>query len=112
MRTVNLTGAKPILYGEAPYGWKLTPDRSNLTKDAEEQRVLSVVRHLYLADRLAMREIVARLAKMGIKNRRGRSFGLSGVWEMIHKRNEAPPESRRVARAAKTKAPKKLKKAS
>ncbi|MGH7297622.1 MAG: hypothetical protein ACRELB_21975 [Polyangiaceae bacterium] len=96
MRRVNLPGGNhsDILYGETPFGWRLNPDRSNLVADPEEQRLLSVVRHLYLAERLPMRTIVERLRKMGIVNRRGRPFGLSGVWEMIHRRKERPAEAK------------------
>ena len=104
MRLVSLpSGHRPILYGETPFGWRLNDDRSRLVKDETEQRLLSVVRHRYMAERLPMRGIVERLRKMGMRNRRGRPFGLSGVWEMIHRRNEAPPESMRAVgkRAAK-----------
>lgn len=106
MRTVQLNGMKgadQILYGEAPYGWRLNPARSGLVKDTDEQRILSVVRHMYLQERLPMRAIVARLEKMNVRNRRGRTFGLSGVWEMIHKRKDAPPEATTKAKASKAK---------
>jgi hypothetical protein len=96
MRLVALpSGQRPILYGETPFGWRLNEDRSRLVMDEDEQRLLSVVRHMYLVERLPMRGVVDRLRKMGIRNRRGRPFGLSGVWEMIHRRNEPPPESKR-----------------
>jgi hypothetical protein len=101
MRLVALpSGHRPILYGETPFGWRLNDDRSRLVMDDDEQRLLSVVRHMYLVERLPMRGIVDRLRKMGVRNRRGRPFGLSGVWEMIHRRNEPPPESKRGARKA------------
>lgn len=66
--------------------------------DPEEQRLLAVVRHMYLVERLPMRGIVERLRKMGIVNRRGSAFGLSGVWEMIHRRTEAPKEAKKPAK--------------
>ncbi|MGH7295241.1 MAG: hypothetical protein ACRELB_09920 [Polyangiaceae bacterium] len=95
MRRVNLpSGTRDILYGETPFGWRLSPDRSKLVLDPEEQRLLSVVRHMYLVERLPMRGIVDRLRKMGIVNRRGRPFGLSGVWEMIHRRQDKPTEAK------------------
>lgn len=99
MRQVKMPGHTPILYGEAPFGWRLNADRSRLVMDEDEQRLLSVVRHMYLVQRMPMRDIVERLRKMGIVNRRGGPFGLSGVWEMIHRRKEAPPESQRGPRA-------------
>lgn len=101
MRRVNLPGGshRDILYGEAPYGWRLSDDRSKLVLHPDEQRVLSVVRHLYLVEREPMRTIVDRLRKMGVVNRRGRPFGLSGVWEMIHRRKDVPPEAATRARA-------------
>ena len=47
MRRVNLpSGTRDILYGETPFGWRLSPDRSKLVLDPEEQRLLSVVRHM------------------------------------------------------------------
>jgi hypothetical protein len=105
MRRVNLpSGTRDILYGETPFGWRLSPDRSKLVLDPDEQRLLSVVRHMYLVERLPMRGIVERLRKMGIVNRRGRPFGLSGVWEMIHRRQDKPHEAKGAARKAATKA--------
>ncbi|HEY1693623.1 MAG TPA: hypothetical protein VGG39_15750 [Polyangiaceae bacterium] len=105
MRRVKLPGAghRDILYGEAPFGWRLNPDRSGLVPDPEEQRLLSVVRHLYLAERLPMRGVAERLRKMGVVNRRGRPFGLSGIWEMIHRRQERPVEAKPSARKARRK---------
>ena len=62
MRLVSLpSGHRPILYGETPFGWRLNDDRSRLVKDETEQRLLSVVRHMYMAERLPMRGIVERL---------------------------------------------------
>jgi hypothetical protein len=49
---------------------------------------------MYLVERLPMRGIVDRLRKMGVVNRRGRPFGLSGVWEMIHRRQDKPTEAK------------------
>jgi hypothetical protein len=54
-----------------------------------------------------MREIVERLRKMGVQNRRGAPFGLSGVWEMIHRRDDKPPEAEKRGRAAAKKRAKK-----
>lgn len=108
MRRVNLpSGTRDILYGETPFGWKLSADRSKLVLDPEEQRLLSVVRHMYLVERLPMRGIVERLRKMGVINRRGRPFGLSGVWEMIHRRQDRPDEALARGRAAASKTKKK-----
>jgi hypothetical protein len=106
MRRVNLPGGghRDILYGESPFGWRLSPDRSKLVLDPDEQRLLSVVRHLYLVERMPMRGIVERLHKMGVVNRRGRPFGLSGVWEMIHRRKERPEEAKNRAPAGKCRA--------
>jgi hypothetical protein len=105
MRRVNLpSGNRDILYGETPFGWRLSPDRSKLVLDPAEQRLLSVVRHMYLVERLPMRGIVDRLRKMGVVNRRGRPFGLSGVWEMIHRRQDKPDEAKGRGRAPAKKA--------
>jgi hypothetical protein len=107
MRRVNLRGGteRDILYGEAPFGWRISSDRSMLVLDPDEQRLLSVVRHLYLVERIPMRGIVERLRRMGVVNRRGRPFGLSSVWEMIHRRKERPAEATSPKRARRTRPP-------
>ena len=97
-RVIAPRGAKDILYGETPFGWKLSRDRSKLVMDGSEQRILAVVRHMYVADRVPMREIVTRLREMGIVNRRGRSFGLSSVFEMIHRGRKQPAEATKTNR--------------
>jgi hypothetical protein len=97
-RVIAPRGARDILYGETPFGWRLSRDRSKLVLDGDEQRILSVVRHMYFAERVPMREIVMRLREMGIVNRRGRPFGLSSVFEMIHRGRKQPPEAKNTAR--------------
>jgi hypothetical protein len=92
-RVLAPKGTPDILFGEAPYGWKLTRDRSKLVKDPDEQRVLAVVSHMYFMQRMPMRDIVARLDELGVVNRRSRPFGLSSVFEMIHRGKERPPEA-------------------
>ena len=86
-------GTRPILYGETPFGWRLSADRSRLIIDKDEQRLLAVVRHMYFAERINMRQIVQRLAEMGVVNRRGRPFSLSAVWTIIHERRRRPREA-------------------
>jgi hypothetical protein len=94
MRRAHAVGSSPeVLYGETPFGWRLSRDRSKLVVNGDEQRVLAVVRHMYFVERVPMRDIVQRLDGMGIVNRRGRAFGLSSVWEMIHQGKERPPEA-------------------
>jgi hypothetical protein len=78
---------------KSPFGWRLSKDRSHLVVDGSEQRIIAVVRHMYLAERIPMREIVRRLDEMGILNRRGKAFGLSRVWEMIYQGDKPPPEA-------------------
>jgi hypothetical protein len=97
-RVIAPKGARDILYGETPFGWRLSRDRSKLVLDGDEQRILSVVRHMYFAERIPMREIVMRLREMGIVNRRGRPFGLSSVFEMIHRGRRQPPEAKTIGR--------------
>jgi hypothetical protein len=97
-RVIAPKGARDILYGETPFGWRLSRDRSKLVLDGNEQRILSVVRHMYFAERIPMREIVARLREMGIVNRRGRFFGLSSVFEMVHRGRKPPTEAKKTNR--------------
>jgi site-specific DNA recombinase len=98
MRQAVALGSSPVLYGETPYGWRLTRDRSRLVVNGDEQRVIAVVRHMYFAKRVPMREVVKRLKEMGVINRRGRPFGLSSVWEMIHHGTERPAEAKKQAK--------------
>jgi len=94
MRRVRVPGAgRDILYGETPYGWRLSSDRSKLVLDRDEQRLLATVRHMFFAERIRMRDIVEILREAGVVNRRGRPFGLSGVADMIHRRKDRPPEA-------------------
>src|SRR5262245_52362245 len=93
MRHAAADGSSTVLYGETPYGWRLTRDRSRLVVNGDEQRVIAVVRHMYFAKRVPMREVVKHLKDMGVVNRRGRAFGLSSVWEMIHHGTERPTEA-------------------
>jgi hypothetical protein len=88
-------GARDILYGEAPFGWRLSKDRSRLVEDKEEQRVIAVVRHMYFSLRLPMRDIVQLLEETGVKNRRGHAFGLSRIFEIIHGKSAKPAEARK-----------------
>ncbi len=97
-RVIAPKGARDILYGETPFGWRLSRDRSKLVLDGDEQRILSVVRHMYLVEGVPMREIVIRLRDMGIVNRRGKAFGLSSVFEMIHRGRKQPAEAKNKSR--------------
>jgi hypothetical protein len=92
-RVIAPAGSRDILYGEAPFGWRVSADRSKLVVDDQEQRVIAVVRHMYFVERIPMRDVVARLREMGIVNRRGKPFGLSSVFEMIHRRATKPREA-------------------
>jgi ribosomal protein S14 len=84
MRVVAPPGMKEILYGEPPFGWRLSRDRLKLVRDRDEQRVIAVVRHMYFIGRIPMREVAAQLRALGVVNRRGRPFGLSRIFEIIH----------------------------
>ncbi len=95
MRVKAPRGAKDILYGQPPYGWKLAKDRSRLVKNPDEQRVIATIRRCYAVERLTMRAIVEKLRAMGVKNRRGSPFPLSRVHEIIHGNTKSPPEAKR-----------------
>ena len=93
MRVTAPAGSKDILYGQPPYGWKLTKDRSKLVRNPDEQRVIAMVRHMYFIRRLPMRDIVDEMKAMGVVNRRGSAFPLSRVCEILHTGKKAPPEA-------------------
>ena len=76
-------GDRRVLFGETPWGYRLSEDRTKLVADKEEQRVIAVVRHMR-AKGLTLHQIVRLLAALGVVNRRGRPFGLSRVFEMTH----------------------------
>jgi hypothetical protein len=90
MRRVVTARSNGRLYGEAPFGWRVSADATKLIKDTHEQRVVAIVRHMYLSERMPMRDIVLRLDEMGVVSRRGKPFGLSRVWEMVHRGDELP----------------------
>jgi hypothetical protein len=94
-RVIAPAGSHDILYGEAPFGWSLSSDRSRLVKNGDEQNLLAVVRHMYFAERLPMRLVVERLRELGVMNRRGKPFTLSSVFTMIHHPRREPPEATR-----------------
>ncbi len=93
MRVSAPKGSKDILYGQPPYGWKLTKDRSKLVKNPDEQRIMAMVRHMYFIRRLPMREIVAELTALRVLNRRGHAFPLSRVCEILHADKRPPPDA-------------------
>jgi hypothetical protein len=92
-RVVAPRGPKDVFYGQTPFGWRLSKDRSRLVRDREEQRVIAIVRHMYFVGRVPMREIVTRLKEMGVVNRRGHAFPLSRVFEIVHSTERAPQEA-------------------
>jgi hypothetical protein len=98
MRRTRTPDGSEVLYGELPFGWRLSRDRSSVVEDRDEQRVIAIVRHLYVAQGTPMRQIAVRLAQMGIVNRRGKSFSLSRIWEMIQHDGGRPLEAERPTR--------------
>jgi hypothetical protein len=93
MRVTAPAGSKDILYGQPPFGWKLSKDRSKLVKNPDEQRVIAMVRHMYFIRRLPMRQIVDELSSLGVVNRRGNAFPLSRVCEILHSDRKPPREA-------------------
>jgi hypothetical protein len=91
-------GSKDILYGQPPYGWRLARDRSHVVKDKDEQRVIATIRKMYFSMSLPMRDIVERLAKQGVRNRRGKPFMLSRVFEIVHGEKRPPRDAKKAKR--------------
>lgn len=75
--------SRRVLFGEAPWGYRLSPDRTNIVIDWKEKAVVAVARHMRRQGR-TLRQIVAELARLGVVGRRGAPIGLSRVFEMIH----------------------------
>jgi hypothetical protein len=87
-------GSGELLFGQPPFGWRLSRDRRWLVKDPDERRVIAVVRHMFFVQRMTMRAIVRELEKMGVRNRRGTPYVLSRVHAILHDRGDIPPEAR------------------
>jgi hypothetical protein len=100
MRRGVRPGNEDVLFGMAPYGWRVSRDRRTLVADAYEQRVLAVVRHMR-SEGFSIRAIIDELAIAGYFNRRGRPFSVATVFKMLREPSlpaEALPRSRRRAR--------------
>jgi hypothetical protein len=93
MRVAAPAGSKDVIYGQPPFGWKLSKDRSKLVRNSEEQRIIAMVRHMFFIRRLTMREIVSELQELGVTNRRGNAFPLSRVCEILHMDRKPPREA-------------------
>ena len=91
-------GSKDILYGQPPYGWRLSDDRSKVVKEKDEQRVIGMIRQMYFSLRLPMRGIVDRLAEQGVVNRRGKPFMLSRVFEILRGEKRAARAPKKASR--------------
>ena len=88
-----------MLFGQAPYGWKLSRDRSHLVMERREQRVITIARHMR-ARGLTLRAIVWELQELGVLNRLGRTFSLPQVYRIVNAPRRPPPESRRPSGAS------------
>jgi hypothetical protein len=110
-RARHPSGKGEVFYGSAPYGWRLSTDRSKLVRDRSEQRVLAVVRRMYLERGLTMEAIVERLRAMRIANRRGAPFSMNGVRSLLHDRGGVPLEAM-TARVRERQAPGRSRRAS
>jgi hypothetical protein len=93
MRRAVARGKENVLFGETPYGWKLSRDRRRLVVDRDEQRVMAVVRHMRSRG-MTIRAIVAELKSMGVVSRRGRPFGIGSVFRMLERPSKPPPEAK------------------
>jgi hypothetical protein len=87
-------GAKDILYGQPPYGWELSRDRSKLVKEPAEQRVIAMILRLD-ARGLSTRQIATELASAGLRTRRGGKFVATTVLVIIRRGRKPPPESKK-----------------
>jgi len=80
---MRLASRRETLFGEAPYGWRLSARRDRLVRDNGEQRVIAMVRLMY-AEGMTIRDIVDLLDERGVLTRRGRAFSVAGVHRMLH----------------------------
>jgi hypothetical protein len=92
MRVRAPRGARDILYGQPPYGWKLSRDRSKLVRNQEEQQAIAAI--LRLSGRgLSTRTIAEELATAGMRTRQGGRFSASTVALILRRGRKAPPEA-------------------
>ena len=87
-----------VLFGEVPWGYRLSEDRTKLVTDHGERRITSVVLHMR-ANGSSIRQIVKELERMGIVGRRGTAIGVTRVFEMLHGGRKAT--GRRAAKRGK-----------
>ena len=73
---------REVLYGETPWGFHLSEDRTHLLPDARERRITAVVRHMHVQG-LTIRRIIEELTALGLRTRRGGRFSVHRVFEML-----------------------------
>jgi hypothetical protein len=92
MRVKAPRGARDILYGQPPYGWKLSRDRSKLVRNPEEQRAIAAILRL-AGQGLSTRKIAQELARVGMRTRLGGRFSASTVALILRRGRKPPPEA-------------------
>jgi hypothetical protein len=83
MRLGRSPGGRRVLFGEVPWGFRLSRDRSHLVENSREQTITAVVRHMRLRG-FTLQKIVAELRRIGATGRLGRPIGLTRVFEIVH----------------------------
>jgi hypothetical protein len=92
MRVKAPRGARDILYGQPPYGWKLSRDRSKLVRNVEEQQAIAAILRLAGLG-LTTRRIAEELAAAGMRTRLGGRFSASTVSVILRRGRKPPPEA-------------------
>ena len=85
--------AGDILYGEAPFGWRLTADQSSSFGIPRSSACSRSQGTSISVERLPIRRtVVERSRTMGVVNRRGSPW-VERCWEVIHRRQDVPTEA-------------------
>jgi hypothetical protein len=97
--TMRSTGAgrRARLFGEVPWGYRLSEDRTRLMVDEREQRISAIVRHAR-CEGMQLAEIANLLNECGVRNRRGQTYTAARVHDLLSRaggQGVAPPHALR-----------------
>ncbi len=87
--------SRRVLFGEPPWGYRVSVDRTSLVDDWREQAITAVVRHMKRRG-FTLEKIVVELEYLGARGRRGRSIGLTRVFELLHSPSKRPHRARKA----------------
>ncbi|MGH7437382.1 MAG: hypothetical protein ACRENE_17020 [Polyangiaceae bacterium] len=82
MRGEKRAAERAATWGRVPWGYRLSADGMSLEPNLAERAVAAVARHMRLRG-LKLREIADELRRLGVRNRNGRPFGITRIYELL-----------------------------